>query len=112
MVSTLRPKASETPRRPMPTSGKPAAMTALPHPAKVSQKVPIASAEHLRRSMVALPSEAVRKILRANGPSSAGPAISGASHRLDATTARSLTRRQEIPDLRQQLHVRRDFRSL
>ena len=41
MVSTVSPKASDTPRRPMPTSGNAAAMTALPQPAKVSQKVPM-----------------------------------------------------------------------
>ena len=35
----------------MPTCGKPAAMTALPQPANVSQNVPIASAVHLRRSI-------------------------------------------------------------
>src|SRR5690348_393248 len=44
MVSTVRPKASETPTSPMPTCGKPAAITALPHPPKVSQNVPMASA--------------------------------------------------------------------
>src|SRR4051812_4734214 len=47
MVSTVRPKASATPSRPIPTSGKLAAMTALPQPAKVSQKVPMPSATHL-----------------------------------------------------------------
>ena len=46
MVTTLRPKASDTPTSPMPTCGNPAAMTALPHPAKVSQNVPIASAAY------------------------------------------------------------------
>src|SRR4051794_39651503 len=46
MVSTVRPKASETPKRPMPTWGKAAAMTALPQPPKVSQNVPIASATY------------------------------------------------------------------
>src|SRR6478735_9167101 len=46
MVTTVRPKASETPTRPMPTFGNPAAMTALPQPPKVSQKVPIASAAY------------------------------------------------------------------
>src|SRR3954470_23556927 len=35
----------------MPTWGKAAAITALPQPAKVSQKVPIPSARYLRRSM-------------------------------------------------------------
>src|SRR6478735_11717077 len=53
MVTTVRPKAAETPSRPIPTCGNPAAMTALPQPAKVSQKVPIASALHLRMSMLA-----------------------------------------------------------
>ena len=32
----------------MPTSGNPAAITAEPHPANVSQNVPIASAAYLR----------------------------------------------------------------
>ena len=32
MVNTVRPNAKETPRSPMPTSGKAAASTALPHP--------------------------------------------------------------------------------
>ena len=35
----------------MPTSGKPAASTALPQPAKVSQKVPIASAAYFCATM-------------------------------------------------------------
>src|SRR5215217_7089688 len=55
MVSTVRPKARETPRSPIPTSGKAAAITALPQPAKVSQKVPMASAVHLRRSIALAP---------------------------------------------------------
>src|ERR1700743_3704418 len=46
MVTTLKPKARDTPTRPMPTCGNPAAITALPHPAKVSQNVPIASATY------------------------------------------------------------------
>src|SRR3954465_2254868 len=46
MVSTVRPKASATPKSPMPTCGKPAAITALPQPPNVSQKVPIASAAY------------------------------------------------------------------
>ncbi len=46
MVSTVRPNASETPGRPMPTSGNAAARTAAPHPPKVSQKVPISSAAY------------------------------------------------------------------
>jgi hypothetical protein len=41
MVSTVRPKASETPTNPIPSSGKPAASTALPQPPKTSQNVPI-----------------------------------------------------------------------
>ena len=44
IVRTVRPKASETPSRPMPTSGNAAASTALPQPPKTSQNVPINSA--------------------------------------------------------------------
>src|SRR5262245_48075606 len=43
-VSTVSPNASETPRRPMPTPGKVAASTALPHPPSTSQNVPRNSA--------------------------------------------------------------------
>src|SRR5215813_1186105 len=39
----------------MPTSGNAAASTALPHPANVSQNVPMASAAHLRISIEPLP---------------------------------------------------------
>jgi hypothetical protein len=35
-------------RRPTPTSGKPEAITAVPQPPNVSQKVPIPSARYLR----------------------------------------------------------------
>ncbi len=52
MVTTVKPKASETPSRPIPTPGKAAAITALPQPPKVSQNVPIASAASLRVSMI------------------------------------------------------------
>src|SRR6202789_4357397 len=44
MVTTVRPKASETPSRPIPTWGKAAARTALPHPPSTSQNVPMNSA--------------------------------------------------------------------
>ena len=44
MVSTVRPNASDTPTKPIPSCGKAAASTALPQPAKVSQKVPKNSA--------------------------------------------------------------------
>src|SRR4051812_38174558 len=47
MVRTVSPKASATPSRPMPTCGKPAASTALPHPPNTSQNVPKASAASL-----------------------------------------------------------------
>src|SRR5690242_12967416 len=50
MVSTVRPKAKETPRRPMPTPGKAAARTALPQPPKTSQNVPKTSAA-IRRAI-------------------------------------------------------------
>src|SRR4051794_35675875 len=55
MVTTVRPKDSETPSSPIPTPGKAAAITALPQPAKVSQNVPIASAASLRVSMMYAP---------------------------------------------------------
>src|SRR5215831_12708629 len=45
IVRTERPKANETPRRPIPTWGKAAASTALPHPPKTSHSVPRNSAE-------------------------------------------------------------------
>src|ERR1700752_4394808 len=51
MVTTLSPNARDTPTSPMPTCGKPAAMTALPHPANVSQNVPMASAAYFFASM-------------------------------------------------------------
>jgi hypothetical protein len=44
MVITVKPNASETPKRPMPTFGNAAANTALPQPPKTSQKVPMNSA--------------------------------------------------------------------
>src|SRR5580765_4754876 len=46
-VTTVRPKASETPRKPIPSPGKAAASTALPHPPRTSQNVP-------RNSLVSL----------------------------------------------------------
>src|ERR1700722_12894593 len=56
IVSTVSPNASDTPSSPMPTDGKAAAMTALPHPAKTSQKVPMNSAARgLTKRMVASP---------------------------------------------------------
>src|SRR5258707_14156628 len=55
MVTTLSPNASDTPTRPIPTCGKPAAITALPHPANVSQKVPMASAAYFFLSMFRSP---------------------------------------------------------
>src|SRR6185295_6380952 len=44
IVSTVRPNASDTPARPMPTSGKAAARTALPQPPSTNQNVPMNSA--------------------------------------------------------------------
>src|SRR5882757_10680565 len=44
MVRTDKPKASATPTKPIPSSGKAAESTALPHPANTSQKVPTNSA--------------------------------------------------------------------
>src|SRR6187399_985869 len=52
MVTTVRPNASETPTRPIPTSGNFAASTALPQPPNTSQNVPNNSAaERLRMGM-------------------------------------------------------------
>ena len=47
MVSTVRPKASDTPSRPIPTLGNAAARTALPQPPKTSQNVPKNSAARI-----------------------------------------------------------------
>src|SRR5579863_487840 len=47
MVRTVRPNARATPAKPIPRPGKAAASTALPHPPKTSQKVPINSANAL-----------------------------------------------------------------
>src|ERR1700733_9343458 len=44
MVSTVKPNANATPRKPIPNAGNAAASTALPQPPKVSQKVPKNSA--------------------------------------------------------------------
>ena len=49
---SIRPKATETPCRPIPTLGKAAAKTALPHPPSTNHKVPINSAvSRLDRAM-------------------------------------------------------------
>lgn len=44
MVRTVSPKTRETPTKPMPSVGTPAARTAEPQPPKASQKVPKNSA--------------------------------------------------------------------
>jgi hypothetical protein len=54
IVSTVNPNAKLTPRNPMPKDGDPAASTALPQPANVSQKVPKNSAPR-RRGISMLP---------------------------------------------------------
>jgi hypothetical protein len=46
IVSTVRPNASATPAKPIPSSGKPAAKIALPQPPKTSQNVPKNSANN------------------------------------------------------------------
>src|SRR5262245_44237785 len=46
MVRTLRPNANETPSKPIPSSGKLAARTALPQPPSTSQNVPTISATY------------------------------------------------------------------
>src|SRR5215467_12837999 len=47
MASKVRPKASDTPRKPIPKFGKAAASTALPQPPKTSPNVPRNSARAL-----------------------------------------------------------------
>ena len=64
IVRTVRPKAKDTPIKPIPTPRKAAARTALPHPPKTSQNVPMNSAvQRFPISMFCflfLPSEFVR----------------------------------------------------
>src|SRR6187549_3089764 len=55
MVSTVRPNATETPSRPMPTFGKAAASTALPQPPSTSQNVPMNSATMRTFRLMSLP---------------------------------------------------------
>src|SRR3954462_6345808 len=55
IVSTVRPNASETPSSPMPTFGKAAASTALPHPPSTSQNVPMNSADSFENTAPLLP---------------------------------------------------------
>src|ERR1044071_7746409 len=56
MLTTVKPKASDTPTKPMPISGNLAASTALPHPPKTSQKVPMNSAVSFFDNGMAAPS--------------------------------------------------------
>src|SRR5215813_3409438 len=51
MVKTVRPKAKATPTKPIPNSGKAAAMSADPQPPKTSQNVPRNSAIERRISV-------------------------------------------------------------
>jgi hypothetical protein len=50
MDNTVSPKARATPAKAIPSFGKPAASTALPHPPKTSQKVPKNSAPNFFES--------------------------------------------------------------
>src|SRR4026207_2356231 len=52
---TGRPKATDTPARPMPTLGKAAASTALPQPPSTSQNVPMNSATMRTFRLMSLP---------------------------------------------------------
>jgi hypothetical protein len=47
IVSTVRPNANDTPKRPIPTLGNAAERTALPHPPSTNQNVPTLSAKTL-----------------------------------------------------------------
>src|SRR3569833_1507152 len=55
IVSTVRPNASDTPSRPMPTLGNAAAITALPQPPSTSQNVPKNSAARRLESGMVVP---------------------------------------------------------
>src|SRR5258708_18776601 len=55
MVTTVSPKASETPRRPIPTWGNAAGRTALPHPPRTNQNVPMNSAPSFLKSGMSTP---------------------------------------------------------
>jgi hypothetical protein len=44
IVNTVKPNASATPSKPIPTSGNAADNTALPHPPNTNQNVPMNSA--------------------------------------------------------------------
>src|SRR5215510_535433 len=52
IVSTVRPKARDTPSSPMPTPGNAADRTALPHPPRTNQNVPTNSAEYTRMTLL------------------------------------------------------------
>jgi hypothetical protein len=52
MANSVSPKARATPVKPIPSLGKPAASTALPHPTKTSQNVPINSAMTRRDRLI------------------------------------------------------------
>src|ERR1043165_9770730 len=56
MLTTVKPKASDTPTKPMPISGNLAASTALPHPPKTIQKVPMNAAVSFFDNGMAAPS--------------------------------------------------------
>src|SRR3990167_3716953 len=73
MVTTVRPNASETPSRPMPTSGNAAARTALPQPPNTSQNVPINSAKPFWIFVILtlLPAGGLRRLRREGHPISA-----------------------------------------
>jgi hypothetical protein len=66
----------------------------------VSQKVPMVSARHLRRSMVILSREdECRELCARMAPQRWEPEISGPSPRLDISTTLPLISRQEVSDL-------------
>src|SRR6516225_3280246 len=68
MVSTVRPNASETPSKPIPTCGNAADSTALPQPPRTSQNVPNDSAA-IRLERVIAPSDREGRDLTPSSPS-------------------------------------------
>src|SRR6185369_13587840 len=73
MVSTVSPNASDTPSKPIPTFGNAAANTALPHPPRTSQNVPINSAVHRFVNDMEEPLLSVAERLRRQGREGGDP---------------------------------------
>src|SRR5690606_21314970 len=87
MVTTVSPNARDTPSNPIPSSGKAAASTALPHPPRTSQNAPRNSAPYV--STIVFPVPWRETIGRAARPGTASVVI----RRRAQGTAAALLRR-------------------